>query len=257
MKYLIDQTLMWRRTVKRTTNDWDSAAYLQEEDKDTQQQWPSRSRRTLAHPNPRSGESSAGPSTSRRRVPVPFTSTERGSTSRKRRTSFEVSGITALPHTDDEDDQPLARPRNKTRSLPSPVEDEDEWWQDNPTSNRTAKKNKRPLNGRSLAKNRRQVLNVEDDEDEEAEIFITQTTPPKKKNKKKSRRSPSPQPPAVTTSKTTNDNEEVPEPEDAETTSKKKHKKHKKKKEKPHQALAKLISDQDEVLRQLAKGNRK
>ena len=154
MKYLIDQILMRRRTVKRTTNHWDSAAYLQEEDEDTQQQQPSRSPRTLAHPNPRSGESSAGPSTSRRRVPVPSTSTERGSTSRRRGTSFEVSGITALPQTDDEDDQPLARPRHKTRSLPSPVEDEDEWLQDNPTSNRTAKKNKRPLNGRSLAKNR-------------------------------------------------------------------------------------------------------
>ena len=154
MKYLIDQILMRRRTVKRTTNHWDSAAYLQEEDEDTQQQQPSRSPTTLAHPNPRSGESSAGPSTSRRRVPVPSTSTERGSTSRRRRTSLEVSGITALPQTDDEDDQPLARPRHKTRSLPTPVEDEDNWSQDNPTSNRTAKKNKRPLNGRSLAKNR-------------------------------------------------------------------------------------------------------
>ena len=122
MKYLIDQILMRQRAVKRTTNDWDSAAYLQEEDDDdTQQQHPSRSGRTLAHPNPRTGESSAGPSTSRRRVPLPSTSTERGSTSRRRRTSFEVSGITALPHTDDEDDQPLARPRKKTRSLPSPV----------------------------------------------------------------------------------------------------------------------------------------
>ena len=257
MKYLIDQILTRWRTVKRTTNDWDSAAYLQDEEEDTQQQRPSRSRRTLAHPNPTSRESSAGPSTSRRRVPVPSTSTERGSTSRRRRKSFEVSGITALPQTDDEDDQPLARPRQKTRSLPSPVEEEDEWSQDNQMSNRTAKKNKRPLNGRSLAKNRRQVLNVKNDEDEEAEIFITQATPPKKKNKKKRRRSLSPQPPAVTTSsKTTNDNEEVPQPEDAETTSKKKHKKHKNK-EKPHQALAKLISDQDEVLRQLAKGNRK
>ena len=250
MKYLIDQILMRRRTVKRTTNNWDSAAYLQEEEEDTQQQQPSRSRRTLTHPNPTSRESSAGPSTPRRRVPVPSTSTERGTTSRRRRMSLEVSGITALPQTDDEDDQPLARPRQKTRSLPSPVEEEDEWSQDNQMSNRTAKKNKRPLNGRSLAKNRRQVLNVENDEDEEVEIFIKQATPPKKKNKKKRRRTPSPQPPAVTTSsKTTNDNEEVLEPEDAETTSKKKHKKHKKNKEKPHQALAKLISDQDEVLR--------
>ena len=222
----------------------------------TQQQRPSRSRRTLAHPNPRSGESSAGPSTSRRRVPLPSTSTERGSTSRRRRTSFEVSGITALPHTDDEDDQLLARPRKKTRSLPSPVQDDDEWSQDNVTSIRTAKKNKRPLNGPSLTKNRRQVLNVEDDDDDEAEIFITQTTPPKKKNKKKRRRSPSPNPPPTSTN-TTNDNEKLPEPEDAETTSKKKHKKKKKNKDKPHHTLAKLISYQDEVLHQLVKGNRK
>ena len=181
-------------------------------------------------------------------MPLPSTSTERGSTSRRRRTSFEVSGITALPHTDDEDDQLLARPRKKTRSLPSPVQDDDEWSQD--------KKNKRPLNGPSLTKNRRQVLNVEDDDDDEAEIFITQTTPPKKKNKKKRRQSPSPNPPPTSTN-TTNDNEKLPEPEDAETTSKKKHKKKKKNKDKPHHALAKLISDQDEVLRQLAKGNRK
>ena len=189
-------------------------------------------------------------------MPLPSTSTERGSTSRRRRMSFEVSGITALPHTDDEDDQLLARPRKKTRSLPSPVQDDDEWSQDNVTSIRTAKKNKRPLNGPSLTKNRRQVLNVEDDDDDEAEIFITQTTPQKKKNKKKRRRSPSPNPPPTSTN-TTNDNEKLPEPEDAETTSKKKHKKKKKNKDKPHHALAKLISDQDEVLHQLAKGNRK
>ena len=256
MKYLIDQILTRWRTVKRTTNDWDSAAYLQDEEEDTQQQRPSRSRRTLAHPNPTSRESSAGPSTSRRRVPVPSTSTERGTTSRRRRTSLEVTGITALPQTDDEDNQPLARPRQETRSLPSPVEEEDEWSQDNQMSNRTAKKNKRPLNGRSLAKNRRQVLNVKNDEDEEAEIFITQATPPKKKNKKKRRRSLSPQPPAVTTSsKTTNDNEEVPSLR-TQRPHRRRNKKHKNK-EKPHQALAKLISDQDEVLRQLAKGNRK
>ena len=189
-------------------------------------------------------------------MPLPSTSTERGSTSRRRRTSFEVSGITALPHTDDEDDQLLARPRKKTRSLPSPVQDDDEWSQDNVTSIRTAKKNKRPLNGPSLTKYRRQVLNVEDDDDDEAEIFITQTTPPKKKNKKKRRRSPSPNPPPTSTN-TTNDNEKLPEPEDAETTSKKKHKKKKKNKDKLHHTLAKLISYQDEVLHQLAKGNRK
>lgn len=183
-------------------------------------------------------------------MPLPSTSTERGSTSRRRRTSFEVSGTTALPHTDDEDDQLLTRPRKKARSLPSPEQDDDEWSQDNVTSIRTAKKNKRPLNGPSRAKNSTQLLNVEDDGDDEAEIFITQTTPPKTKNKKKRRRSPSPNPPPTSTN-TTNDNEKLPEPEDAETTSKKKNK------DKPHHTLAKLISDQDEVLRQLAKGNRK
>ena len=44
-----------------------------------------------------------------------------------------------------------------------------------------AKKNKRLLNGPSAAKNRREVLNLDDNTDEEADIFITQTTPPPKK----------------------------------------------------------------------------
>ena len=47
MKHLIDQILMRRRTVKRATNYWDSAAYLQD-DEDSHQQRPSRSRRTRA-----------------------------------------------------------------------------------------------------------------------------------------------------------------------------------------------------------------
>ena len=34
MRYLIDQILMRRRTVKRSTNDWDSAAYLDEDDEE-------------------------------------------------------------------------------------------------------------------------------------------------------------------------------------------------------------------------------
>lgn len=42
MKYLID-ILMMRRTVKRATNDWDSAAYLQDDEEDSHQQRPSRS----------------------------------------------------------------------------------------------------------------------------------------------------------------------------------------------------------------------
>ena len=34
MRYLIDQILMRRRTVKRSTNDWDCAAYLDEEEEE-------------------------------------------------------------------------------------------------------------------------------------------------------------------------------------------------------------------------------
>ena len=59
MRYLIDQILMRRRTVKRSTNDWDCAAYLdEEEEEDTEQRRPSRSKRSLAHPHPKSGQSS-------------------------------------------------------------------------------------------------------------------------------------------------------------------------------------------------------
>ena len=124
MKYLIDQTLMRRRTVKRSTNDWDCAAYLdEEEDDDTEQRRPSRSRRSLAHPHPGTAQSSnPAPSTSRRRVPLPSTSTDRadrGSTSRRRRTSFDVSGIAALPNSDNEDEQPLARHRKKCDVSPA------------------------------------------------------------------------------------------------------------------------------------------
>ena len=139
------------------------------------------------------------------------------------------------------------------RCVPSPIH-KDECSQDNVTSMKTVKKNKRPLNDPSIAKNRRQVLNVDEDTEDEAEIFITQTTPPKKKNKKKRRRSPSPSPPPGST---TNDNQKLPESEDAETKSKKKHKKKKKNKDKPQDAVARLIADQEEVNRQLAKGNRK
>ena len=56
---------------------------------------------------------------------------------------------------------------------------------------------------------------------------------------------------------TTDDRNEVPESEDAEAKSKKKHKKKKKNKDKTHEALARLTANQDEVNRQLAKGNRK
>ena len=128
MKYLID-ILMMRRTVKRATNDWDSAAYLQDDEEDSHQQRPSRSGRTLAHPHPTSQDSSAGPFTSRRRVPS--TSTDRGRTSRRHPPSLEVSGITALAKNDDEEDQLLARPRQKTRYQPSPLDKEDDLSQDN------------------------------------------------------------------------------------------------------------------------------
>ena len=258
MRYLIDQILMRRRTVKRSTNDWDCAAYLdEEEEEDTEQRRPSRSKRSLAHPHPKSGQSSnPAASTSRSRVPQPSTSTDRadrGATSRRRRTSFDVSGMAALPNSDNENEEPPAKHSKKRRFVPSPVE-EDYCSQENVTSMKTAKKNKRPLNGPSAAKNRRQVLNVNEDTEDEAEIFITQTTPPKKKKKNKRRRSPSPSPPPEPT---TDDRNEVPESEDAEAKSKKKHKKKKKNKDKNHEALARLVADQDEVNRQLAKGNRK
>lgn len=254
MKYLIDNIFMRRCTVKRATNDWDSAAYLQDDEEDSHQQRPSRSGRTLAHPHPTSQDSSAGPSTSRRRVPS--TSTDRGRTSRRHPSTLEVSGITALAKSDDEEDQPLARPRQKTRYQPSPLDEEDDLSQDNEPSNSRAKKNKRPLNGPSVAKNRRHV-NVDNDQ-EEAELFMTQATPPKKKHKKKRRRSPSPEPePVVTTStKKRKHKEKLPQPEEPVTTSQK-HKKSKKNKANHHNGLEKLISDQDEVLRQLAKGNQK
>ena len=77
MRYLIDQILMRRRSVKRSTNDWDTAAYLEEDDEEDTHQRPSRSKRTLGHAHPKTAPScNAGASTSRRRVPQPSTSTE-------------------------------------------------------------------------------------------------------------------------------------------------------------------------------------
>lgn len=124
------------------------------------------------------------------------------------------------------------------------------------TVKKQAKQKKRPLNGPSLAKNIRQVVNVDNDEDE-PELFMTRGTPPKKKHKKN--RTPSPeQPAAVTTSykKKSKHKEQVPEGKGAVTKSKKQ-KEQKKNKDKYNEGLTKLISDQDEVLRQLAKGNQK
>ena len=256
MRYLIDQILMRRLTVKRSTNDWDSAAYLDEDDEEHTQQRPSRCKRTLAHAHPKSAPSAnAGASTSRRRVPQPSTSTdraERGANSRRRRTSFDVSGIAALPSSEDEDQEPPPRHGKKRRFVASPVE-HDYSSQENETRMKRAK-NKRPLNGPSAAENRREVLNLHDDTDEEPDIFITQTTPPQKKKKKKRRWSPSPSPPPEPT---TEDQNDEPQSEDAEAKAKKKHKKKKKNKDKTHQALATLIADQDKVNRQLARGNRK
>ena len=259
MRYLIDQILMRRRSVKRSTNDWDTAAYLEEdEDEDTQQR-PSRSKRSLGHAQNKTAPSrNAGASTSRRRVPQASTSTDRaqrgGNSRRRTTTSFDVSGIATLPSSEDEEQEPPARERKKRRFVPSPVEQEDSS-QDNEPCKKNEKKNKRPLNGPSTAKNRRRVLNVDDESDDEADIFITQTSPEPKKKKNKRRRSPSPSPPPQPTAE---DNEEVPQSEDANAKAKKKHKKKKKKnKDKTSKALATLIADQDEVNRQLARGNRK
>lgn len=189
---------------------------------------------------------------------MPSTSTHRGRTLRRRPSTLEVSDISALAKSDDEEDHPLARPRQKTRYQPSPLDEEEDLSQDNEPSKSRAKKNKRPLSGPSVAKNRRHVVNVDNDEEEEAELYMTQATPPKKKHKKKHRRSPSPEQAAVvtTSSNKRKDKEEVPEPAKEAVITSKKHK-HKKNKAKPHQALAKLISDQNKVLRQLAKGNQK
>ena len=126
--------------------------------------------------------------------------------------------------------------------------------QDNEPCKKNEKKNKRPLNGPSAAKNRRRVLTVDDQSDDEADIFITQTSPEPKKKKNKRRRSPSPSPLPQPTAE---DNEEVPQSEDTNAKAKKKHKKKKKNKDKTSKALATLIADQDEVNRQLARGNRK
>ena len=171
-------------------------------------------------------------------------------TSRRRPSTLEVSGIIALGESD-EDDKLLARPRQTTRYQASPLDEDEDLSQDHEASNRRARKNKRPLNGPSVAKNRRNVVKVDnDDDEEEAELFMMQATPAKKR-----RRSPSPEPePVVTTStKKRKHKEQEPQPEEPVTTSKK----HKKNKAKPHKGLEKLISDKDEVLRQLAKGNQK
>ena len=56
--------------------------------------------------------------------------------------------------------------------------------QDNEPCKKNEKKNKRPLNGPSAAKNRR-VLNVDDESDDEADIFITSR--PKKEEEQKAK----------------------------------------------------------------------
>ena len=73
---------------------------------------------------------------------------------------FEVSGITALSPTDDEEDQPLARATQKKRYRATPLEQEDDQ-----AFNSRQKKNKRPLNGHSPAKNRRQPSPLQEEDD--------------------------------------------------------------------------------------------
>ena len=52
MRYLIESILLRQRTVKRSWNVWDSACYLEPDEEGTQQADPSRSCRSLAHPEP-------------------------------------------------------------------------------------------------------------------------------------------------------------------------------------------------------------
>ena len=128
MRYLIDNILIRRRTIKRSTNDCDTAAYLEEEDDDSHQARPSRSRRSLAHADPTTQGSSAGPSTSRRHVGLP--STDRGrtnkrptaTTSRRRPSTLEVSRISALAENNDDAEgkankQISAQPCRRRRGL--------------------------------------------------------------------------------------------------------------------------------------------
>lgn len=110
--------------------------------------------------------------------------------------------------------------------------------QDDQASPRRARKNKRPVNGPAVAKNRQPVVEVGNDEDhEEADMFMTQSTPPLKKHKKNRQRSPSPEAqPAVTVSSKKKEKAQSPQPEEAVTTPKK-GKKHKHKKAKAHRGL--------------------
>ena len=120
MRYLINNILMRHRTVKKATNDWDSGAYLEDDDDDSHQARPSRSRSSLAHADPTTQGSSAGLSTSRRCVASQFSDRGRtkkrptATTSRRRPSTLEVSGIIALGESD-EDDKLLARLRPTTR----------------------------------------------------------------------------------------------------------------------------------------------
>ena len=102
-------------------------------------------------------------------------------TSRRRPSTLEVSGISALADSDD-DDHHQPRARQTSRYQPTPVDEDDDFSQDHEASNRRACKNKRPLNGLSVAKNRRNVVHTDD---EEADLFMTQTTPPQKKTQEK------------------------------------------------------------------------
>ena len=71
MQYLIDSTLMRRRTVQRTRNIWDSNLYVQPEADQAPQQRQSRSRRRLDHTDEDQSDASAGPpETTSRRCPT-------------------------------------------------------------------------------------------------------------------------------------------------------------------------------------------
>ena len=194
MRYLIDSILFRRRNVQRSTNIWDTTSYLQLVEDNSHEARPSRSQRSLAHTDPTAEGSSAGPSTSRRRVTSPSTGRARqntrptATTSSRRRSTLNISGIRALADSKDDEDHQPRHARQTSTYRATPVDEDDHFSQDDQASPRRAGKNKRPLNGPMVAKNRQPVVGVGDHEDhEEANMFMTQSTPPLKKQKKTAR----------------------------------------------------------------------
>ena len=153
MRYLIDSILLTHRTVKKSSNVWDTASYLEPEEDDSHEARPSRSRRSLAHANPTAEGFSAGPLTSRRRVTSPSTDRARknkkprATTSSRRWSTLNFSGMSALAHMEDDEDH---RPRAKqtTRYLATPVVEDDHSSQDDQASKRRAPR--RPRGGRHV-----------------------------------------------------------------------------------------------------------